>query len=50
MRFSDARGDCANACRTDKLHTDPRPRVNLLEIVDQLGQIFDRVNVVMRWW
>ena len=31
----------------DELHPDPRRRVHLLEIVDQLREILDRVDVVV---
>ena len=41
MRLGHTRRNRANARRTDKLHTDPRARVDLLEVVNQLRQIFD---------
>src|SRR5690606_15376499 len=38
----------ADARLCDKLHANARDRVDLLQIVDELGEIFDRVDVVMR--
>ena len=35
-------------CRTDQLDADARARVDLLQVVDQLRQIFDRIDIVMR--
>ena len=40
--------DGADSGFGDQLDTDPGPRIDLLEVVDQLGQIFNRVNVVVR--
>src|SRR5262249_17626905 len=44
-----------NSCRNDayarsgnKLHANPRPRVHRAQIVNQLRQVFDAVNVMMR--
>src|SRR5215510_14457059 len=48
MRFRDARSDCANPDLGYKLHSDASLRVHILQIVDKLRQIFDRVDVVMR--
>ncbi len=45
-----ARGDGADTGMADQLHRDQRGRVDLLEVVDQLGQVFDGVDVVVRWW
>ena len=39
--------DGADAGLGDKLHADPRPRVHRLQVVDQLRQVFDRVDVVV---
>ena len=33
--------------RGDQLHRDLRPRVHLLEVVDELGDVLDRVDVVV---
>ena len=32
-----------------QLDADPRLAIRVLQIVNQLGQVFDRINVVMRW-
>ena len=48
--FRDACGDRADADFRDELHADPRVAVRVLQVVDQLREIFDRINVVMRWW
>ncbi|MNP14835.1 hypothetical protein D3C76_1071720 [compost metagenome] len=42
--------DGANACLGHQLDRNQRLRVDLLEVVDQLGQVFDRVDVVVRRW
>ena len=48
MRLGDARGDGADADFGHQLHRNARLRIDVLQIVDQLRQIFDRVDVVMR--
>ena len=48
IRLGDARRDRADARFGDEFDADLRPRIDLLEVVDQLGQVFDAVNVVMR--
>ena len=48
MRLCDA---CCNRADTDfrdELHADARVTVRILQIMDQLGEIFDRIDVVMR--
>ena len=47
-RLGDARGDRAHAHFGDELHRDARVRVGVLQIVDELRQILDRIDVVMR--
>ena len=42
--------DRADAGLGDELHADAGLGIDLFQIVDQLGKVFDRVNVVMRWW
>ena len=42
---NDTRGDGADARRTDQLDAHPRARIDLLQVIDQLCQIFDRVNL-----
>ncbi len=44
-----AGGNRADAGMRHQLHRHQRGRVDLLEVVDQLGQVFDRIDVVMRW-
>ncbi len=48
MGLGDACGDRADANFRDQLHGDARLRIDVLQVVDQLRQIFNRVNVVMR--
>ena len=48
LGLGDARGDGADADFADQLHADPRLAVDVLQIVNQLRQIFDRINIVMR--
>ena len=44
-----ARRDRSHAHLGHELHADPRVVVGVLEVVDQLGEILDRVDVVVRW-
>ena len=46
--FGYARGDRADADFGYELHVDARARVGILKIVDQLRQILDRINIMMR--
>ena len=48
VRLADAGGDRSHTHRADQLHVDPGPVVGVLQVVDQLGEIFDRVDVVVR--
>ncbi len=48
MGLGDACGDGADADLGDELDADARVLVRVLEVVDQLGEIFDRVDVVVR--
>src|SRR6266516_2014428 len=48
-RFRDTGGDRADADFGDQLHRYQSVRTDVLEIVDQLRQILDRIDVVMRW-
>ncbi len=43
-----AGGDRTHAGMADQLHRHQRGRVDLLEVVDQLRQVFDRIDVVVR--
>ena len=47
-RFRDAGGDGADADFGHELHRHVAGRVDVLQIEDQLRQILDRINVVMR--
>ena len=48
VRLRDAGGDGADADLGDELHRDARGRVRAAQVVDQLLQILDRVDVVVR--
>src|ERR1035441_1974406 len=50
MGFGDAGRDRAYTDLGDQLHSDASLGVDVLEVVDELGQILDRVNVVVRRW
>ena len=41
-------GDCAHAHLAHQFHTDAGIVVGILEIVDQLCQIFDRIDIMVR--
>src|SRR2546428_3610468 len=40
----------SDACFGDQLYVDACSRIELLQVVNQLGNIFNAVNVVMRRW
>ena len=48
VRLADPRRDRADADLGDELDVDPRPVVGVLQVVDQLGEVLDRVDVVVR--
>ena len=48
VRLGHARGDRADADLGHELDVDPRPRVGVLQVVDELGEVLDRVDVVVR--
>ena len=48
VRLRHARGDRADADLGHQLHADPRGRVRVLQVVDQLREVLDRIDVVMR--
>jgi hypothetical protein len=48
VTLGDACGHRAHAHFGDQLDADARLVVGILEVVDQLGQIFDRIDVVVR--
>src|SRR5207237_1238753 len=48
LRLGHARGDGADADLRNELYADPRFGIRVLQIVDQLRDVFNRVDVVMR--
>ena len=48
VRLGHARRDRADADFGDELHADARVAIGIFQIVDQLRQIFDGINVMMR--
>ena len=48
VRLGDARGDRADAELGDELHGDARLRIGVAEVVDELGEVLDGVDVVVR--
>ena len=48
MRLGHARGDGAHAHLRNQLDADARSRVRVLQIVDELGEILDGVDIVVR--
>ena len=48
VRLGDAGGDGADAGLADQLDADARARVDVLQVEDELRQILDRVDVVVR--
>ena len=49
MRFGNPGGDRADTDLGYQLDADARVMVRVLQVVDQFGQVFDRVYVVV-WW
>ena len=50
MAFGHARGDGADADFGNQLDADARMVIGVLQIVNQLRQIFDRIDIVVRRW
>ena len=48
LRLRHAGGDRADADLGDELHVHPRRRVRVLQVVDELLEVLDRVDVVVR--
>ncbi len=48
VRLGDARRDRAHADLGHELHIDARAGISVLEVVDQLGEVFDGIDVVVR--
>ena len=42
--------NCTNASFTNKLYRNARSTVSIFQIVNKLGKIFNRINIVMWWW
>src|SRR5450759_5118265 len=49
MRLADACGDRSHTDLRHELDVHARRRIGVLEVVDQLRQVFDGVDVVVRW-
>ena len=50
MSFGHAGGHRSHSDLGDQLHMDPTDRVGVLQVVDELGEIFDGIDVVVRRW
>src|ERR1043165_4207335 len=48
MSFGHTRGDLADADFGDELDADARARVRAFQVIDELRQVFDGIDVVMR--
>ena len=48
FRLGHAGGHCADADFGNQFHRNGRTRIAVFQIVNQLRQIFDRINIVMR--
>ena len=49
VRFRDSGRDRTDTNLGDQLDVYPCLRVGVLQVMDQLLQVFDRIDVVMRW-
>ena len=47
-RLGNARGNRSNACLRAKLHADAGAAVGIFQVVDQLREVFNRVDIVVR--
>src|SRR5680860_920583 len=43
------RRDGANTSLRNEFYADFRPAVDLLEVIDELGQILNRIDIMVRW-
>jgi hypothetical protein len=50
LALGHASGDRANTDLRNQLDADRSTRVGVLQVVDELGQVFDGVDVVVRRW
>ena len=48
MRLGDAGRNGANAEFRYQLHADARIAIGVLQVVNELSQVFDRVDIMMR--
>jgi len=48
LRLSNTCSNRANAARRHQLHRHLTARVDLLQVIDQLREVFDRIDVVVR--
>ena len=49
VRLCDARRDGADPNLGHQLHVDSSPRVGILQVVNELCEVLDRVDVMVRW-
>ena len=50
MRFGNTGGNRSNSNLSHQLHMHSRVLICIFEVMDKLCQIFNGVNIVMRWW
>ena len=43
-------GNCAHTHFGHQFHTDVSMRCHVFQVVNQLRQVFNRINIVVRWW
>ena len=48
--LGDAGGDRADTDFGDQLHIDAGARIGIFQIMNQFGEVFDRVDVMVGWW
>ena len=49
LRLRDTGSDRANARASNKLNADAGHRVDLFQVIDELSEVLDRIDVVVRW-
>ena len=49
MSLGHARGDGADTDLGHELHMDARPGIGVLQVINKLRQILNRINIVVRW-
>ena len=50
MRFGDAGGDRADTDLRNEFDADTGVGIGVFQIKNQLRQIFNRIDIMMRWW